>query len=186
MVPLTALWLPILLSAVIVFFVSFIIHMVLPYHRNDFKKVPAEDEFRAAVKKLKIPPGDYVVPCAGGPKELSDPKFVERYTEGPVVFMTVVKSGVPPSLGPSLAMWFAFCVLISFVAAYVAGRALGPDAHYLEVFRFVGCTAFAGHSLGLLQNSIWYKKNWTTTLKTVFDGLVYASFTAGTFGWLWP
>jgi hypothetical protein len=33
MIPLTALWLPILLSAVIVFFASFIMHMVLAYHK---------------------------------------------------------------------------------------------------------------------------------------------------------
>ena len=33
MIPLTALWLPTLLSAVIVFFASFIIHMVLGYHK---------------------------------------------------------------------------------------------------------------------------------------------------------
>jgi len=31
-----------------------------------------------------------------------------------------------------------------------------------------------------------YKRNWGTTLKSVFDGLVYALFTAGAFGWLWP
>ncbi len=186
MVPLTALWLPILLSAVIVFIVSSIIHMVLPYHRTDFNKLPAEDEVMTALRKFNIPPGDYITPCAGSPKAMGDPKFIEKYTKGPVVFMTVVKSGGPPSMGASLAMWFAYSVLISFVAAYVAGRALGPEAHYLEVFRFVGCTAFTGYSLGLLQNSIWYKRNWSTTLKSVFDGLVYASVTAGTFGWLWP
>jgi len=33
MVPLTSLWAPILLSAVIVFVASSIMHMVLPFHR---------------------------------------------------------------------------------------------------------------------------------------------------------
>ena len=33
MIPLTDLWLPILLSTVIVFFASFIMHMVLSYHK---------------------------------------------------------------------------------------------------------------------------------------------------------
>ena len=42
MVPLTALWLPILLAAVIVFFGSSLLHMVLRYHRNDFRQVPQE------------------------------------------------------------------------------------------------------------------------------------------------
>jgi len=38
MIPLTALWLPILVSAVIVFFASFIMHMVLAYHKSDYRK----------------------------------------------------------------------------------------------------------------------------------------------------
>jgi hypothetical protein len=42
MIPLTVLWLPILLSAVIVFFASFIMHMVLAYHKSDYRKLPDE------------------------------------------------------------------------------------------------------------------------------------------------
>lgn len=48
MVPLTALWLPILLAAVIVFFASFTMHMVLPYHKSDYQKLPDEDKLLAA------------------------------------------------------------------------------------------------------------------------------------------
>jgi hypothetical protein len=44
MVSVVSLWVPILLSAVIVFLESSIIHVVLPYHRTDFDKVLAEDE----------------------------------------------------------------------------------------------------------------------------------------------
>jgi hypothetical protein len=54
------------------------------------------------------------------------------------------------------------------------------------VFRFVGTAALLGYSLALAQHSIWYMRNWITTLKSMFDGLVYALLTAGTFGWLWP
>ena len=63
MVPIASLWLPILLSAVAVFIVSSVIHMFLGYHSADYKKVPAEDELMAAVRKFDIPPGDYMVPC---------------------------------------------------------------------------------------------------------------------------
>ncbi len=38
MVSLMSLWIPILVSAVIVFVLSSIIHMVLPYHRTDLRK----------------------------------------------------------------------------------------------------------------------------------------------------
>jgi hypothetical protein len=159
--------------------------MVLTYHRNDFHKLPREDEVLAALRPFEIPPGDYASPYAGSMKAMKDPAFAEKMKAGPVAFMTVAPSG-PYSMGPSLALWFLYSILVSIFAAYVAGSALPPGASYLAVFRFAGCTAFAGYALALLQNSIWYKRNWGTTLKYVFDGLVYGLLTAGTFGWLWP
>lgn len=185
MVPLTSLLVPILLSAVIVFVLSSIIHMVLTYHRNDFAKVPAEDEVMEALRKAGIPPGDYMMPFAGSPKRMKEPDFIAKMTKGPIAFMTVMPGG-PPTMGKSLALWFLYCVVVSVFAGYIAGRALPPGAQYLDVFRFAGCTAFTGYALALWQNSIWYKHKWSTTLKSTFDGLVYGLFTAGTFGWLWP
>ena len=40
MVSLAALWLPILLSAVIVFIASSIVHMAMPWHKNDYPRIP--------------------------------------------------------------------------------------------------------------------------------------------------
>ncbi len=185
MVPLMSLWMPILLSAVFVFIASSIIHMALAYHRNDFLKLPKEDDTMAALRGFNIPPGDYAVPCAGSIEGMKKPEFVEKMKAGPVIFMTVVPSG-PPAIGGSLVVWFLYSILVSVFAGYIAGRALAAGANYLTVFRFAGCVAFAGYSLGILQNSIWYKRNWGTTLLYVFDGLVYGLLTAGTFGWLWP
>jgi hypothetical protein len=185
MVSIMSLWLPILLSAVIVFVVSSIIHMVLPYHRSDFGKVPAEDDVMDALRKFNIPPGEYVIPCAGSPKEMGTPEFIEKSKKGPVALMTVMASG-PPSMGMSLVLWFIYSIVVGIFAAYIASRALEPGAHYLGVFRFAGAAAFAGYALALWQNSIWYKRAWSTTIKSTFDGLIYALLTAGTFGWLWP
>ena len=185
MVPLTQLWLPILVSAVFVFVASSVIHMVLPYHRNDLRKLPKEDEVMDALRGFNIPPGDYLVPCAGSMEGMKKPEFLGKMKKGPVAFMTVIPSG-PPSMGKSLILWFLYSVLVNFFAAYITGRALPAGSHYLVVFRFVGSSAFMGYSLALLQNSIWYKRNWGTTLRSMFDGLVYGLLTAGTFGWLWP
>jgi len=185
MVPVLSLWLPILLSAVLVFVVSSIIHMVLTYHRNDFDKLPAEDEVMEALRKFDLPPGNYVIPHAGSPKAMSSPEFIEKTTKGPVAFMTVMPSG-PPSMTRELVQWFGYSVIVGIFAAYIAGRVLGPGAQYLAVFRFVGTAAFLGYALALFQNSIWYKRKWSATIKSAFDGLVYALVTAGTFGWLWP
>ena len=185
MVPIVSLWLPILLSAVIVFAASSVIHMLLTYHRSDLSKVPSEDEVMDALRPFDIPPGDYVIPYAGEAKKMSTPEFIEKTTKGPVAFVTVMPSGIP-SMTSSLILWFLYSVVVGIVAAYVAGRAVGPGADYLEVFRFAGCAAFLGYAMALLQNSIWYKRNWSATLKSMFDGLIYSLLTAGTFGWLWP
>jgi len=185
MVPVLSLWLPILVSAVIVFAVSFVIHMMLGYHRKDFRKLPAEDPVMEALRKFDIPPGDYMIPCAESPEGMRKPEYVEKMNKGPVALVTFTQPG-PINMGANLAQWFAYCVVIGVFAAYVAGRALGPGAHYLSVFRFAGCTAFIGYAVALWQDSIWYKRAWSTTFKNTFDGLVYALMTAGTFGWLWP
>lgn len=49
-----SLWVPILLSAVIVFVASSILHMVLPIHRSDYKKVAKEDEFLADGRHVRL------------------------------------------------------------------------------------------------------------------------------------
>ena len=178
MVPLTSLWVPILLSAVIVFVASSIIHMVLPFHRKDYRKVPAEDDVMAALRPFAIPPGDYVMPLAVPAGAEGLPEFLEKMNKGPMVMMTVMPSG-PPAMGPIFGLWFVYCVVVSIFAGYVAGRALGPGAPYLEVFRFVGTVAFVGYSLALWQNSIWYKRSWATTLRSNIDGLIYAMLDRG-------
>jgi hypothetical protein len=50
LVSLAALWLPILLSAVIVFIASSIMHTVLPYHRGDYRGLPDEDNLLASLR----------------------------------------------------------------------------------------------------------------------------------------
>jgi hypothetical protein len=185
MVPILALWLPILLAAAIVFVVSSLLHMVLPFHKGDYGRLQNEDAVMEAMRTLGVAPGDYLMPCATSPKSLKDPAFIEKMTKGPVAMMTIMPSG-PPKMGGQLLQWFIYCVVVGIFAAYIAGRALQPGAHYLAVFRFAGATAFVGYSLALWQDSIWYKKKWSTTLKNTFDGLVYGLLTGGTFGWLWP
>jgi hypothetical protein len=185
MVSLSALWMPILLSAVIVFVASSVMHMMLTYHRADYRRLPEEDKVLAALRPLKIPPGDYMFPHATSMSAMKDPAFMEKLNAGPNAFMTVRPSG-PPAMGGALVQWFLFSVVVSLFAAYVAGRTLEPGAHYLGVFRLVGTVAFAGYALAQVQSSIWMGRNWGTTIRHVADGLVYALLTAGTFGWLWP
>ncbi len=180
-----ALWLPILLSAVFVFVLSSLIHMLLGYHANDYRKLPNEDAVRAALRPPNVPPGDYMLPRADNAKAMKSPEFLKKWEEGPVAVLTVIKPG-KPSMAGSLIQWFVYSLIINIFAGYIGYHAVGWGGHYLEVFRFVGCSAFMGYSLALAQNSIWYKKDWAATLKSMFDGLLFGLITAGTFGWLWP
>lgn len=185
MTGLDSLWLPILLSSVIVFVVSSIIHTLLPWHHSDYPQVPKEDEVRAALRPLEIPPGDYMIPRPKGMQDMRSPEFAEKMKQGPVVVMTVMPNG-PASMGKPLLLWFLYSVVIGIFAGYIAGRALPVGAHYLAVFRFVGAAAFLAYAGALWQMSIWYRRSWLTTIKSTIDGLLYALLTAGTFGWLWP
>jgi hypothetical protein len=185
MVPILDLWLPILVSAVFVFIASSIIHMVLGYHRTDFKQMPSESEVMEALRKFSIPPGEYVVPAPSGPQGLKSPAYQEKLVRGPVFIATVLKSG-PLAMGAQLMQWFLFCVVVGILAAYVTGRAAGPGTEYLVIFRFSGTTAFIAYTVAQWPNSIWYKRSWVTTAKNTFDGLIYSLLTAGAFGWLWP
>jgi hypothetical protein len=185
MTELLALWLPILLSSVIVFVVSSIIHMAPLWHKSDFPKMPNEDKVMDALRPLAIPAGEYMVPRSSDSKEMRSPEFAEKLKKGPVMMLKVWPNG-PISMGKSLVLWFIYSVVVGIFAAYVTGRALPAGANYLQVFRFICTTAFIGYSVALWQNSIWYGRSWSMTIKSTVDGLIYALLTAGTFGWLWP
>ncbi len=185
MVSLTALWIPILLSAVIVFIASSIIHMALPYHKSDYRKLPAEDKVLDAMRSESLAPGTYHFPHCADMKQLGSPEMLEKFKRGPVGLLTIMPSG-PMNMGKYLGSWFIFCLLISAMTAYLTGRTVAPGAPYLAVFRVAGTAAFLGYAAAHASDSIWKGQLWSTTFKHIFDGLVYALLTAGTFGWLWP
>ena len=184
MTALSSLWLPILLSAVVVFFASSVLHMLTPWHKGDFQKLPNEDRTRDGLRALAIPSGDYMTPCPSSSAELKSPEFAEKMKQGPRMVMTVMPNG-PMSMGKNLAQWFVYCVVVGLFAAYVASLALPRGAPYMKVFHIVSVTAFIGYGLALCQSSIWYSRSWATTLKLLIDALIYGLLTAGVFGWLW-
>jgi hypothetical protein len=185
MVSLAALWLPVLLSAVLVFVLSSIIHMLLGYHRSDYTRLPNEDAVRAAIRSGNPAPAQYIIPYAMGPKDMESPEMKQKFVEGPNGVLNIRPAG-PATMGPSLVQWFLFTLLVSFLVAYVASHALPAGAPYLTVFRIVGAVAFLAYAMGQLPAAIWMGKPWSVALKEVFDGLLYGLVTAGTFGWLWP
>ena len=185
MITIASLWLPILVSAVVVFVASFIMHVVLTYHRADVRGLPNEDRVLDALRGANLTPGIYFYPYSASVQEMRTPAMTEKFKQGPVGMVTALPAG-PPTMPKHLAQWFVFSLVVGVFAAYVASRALGPGAPYLTVFRMVGTVAFLGYTGAEATNAIWRGQPWGTTLRNYLDGLVYGLLTAGVFGWLWP
>lgn len=185
MVSLTQLWLPILLSAVLVFAASSLIHMVLKWHNSDYQALPNEEEVRAAIRKGTPAPGQYVLPHCADMKDMEKPELQQKYKDGPVGFLMLSPSGAP-NMGKALGMWFLYSIAVAFMAAYVAGHTMASGTHYLQVFRVVGAVTFLTYAGGSVQMGIWMGKPWGSVVKDLADGLIYGLVSAGAFGWLWP
>ena len=185
MVSLGSLWLPVLLSALLVFVVSALVHMVLRYHNRDYTQIPNEDAIRSAIRNASPAPAQYIIPYCPEMKEMDTPEMKQKFTEGPVAVVNVMQSGVP-SMGRPLTNWFLFSLVVSFFIAYIGSHTVPAGTPYLQVFRVVGAIGFLAYAAATIPPSIWMGKPWKITGKEVFDGLLYGLVTAGTFGWLWP
>lgn len=182
---LTQLWLPILLAAVFVFVVSSVLHMVIPLHRGDFRKLQDEERVLDALRNSGVTPGMYMFPCADSMKDMSSPEMTAKLNRGPCGQLTILPPG-GFNMGKSLGQWFGYLLVVSIFVAYLTWEGLGPGVAYLRVFQIAGTAAFMAYAVGACPESIWKGAPWSVTVKFVFDGLVYALVTAGTFGWLWP
>jgi len=134
MTAIAALWLPILVSAVLVFIASSIIHMAPLWHRNELPAPPDGDRLQDALRPFGLKPGEYMLPRPQSMKDCNTPEFVEKLTRGPVFIMTVIPNG-PMSMSRPLVQWFVFIVAVSVLTAYLAGATLPAGAS--------ACTAMA-------------------------------------------
>jgi len=185
MVGFASLWLPILLSAVLVFLFSSIVHMVLRIHRNDFAALPGEANVLSALRGQNIPPGDYVFPYCSSPSAMKSPEMQQKLQQGPVGFATIMPSGAM-GMGSSLVQWFVYTLVIGVLVAYVTSRTEPAGAAYASVFRVAGTVAFIAYAGAVPVTSIWGKRKWSTTWKHVFDGLLYSLLVGGAFAGFWP
>lgn len=184
MTSLMSLVIPTIVSAVFVFIASSVIHMATKWHNDEYPMVPNQGKIMDAIKALGLPPGDYMFPKPKDMADMKSPEFVAMAEKGPLT-MTLMPAG-PMAMGPTMANWFLYSVIVSLFAGYVASAALPPGTAYLKVFQIVGTSAFMAYAFALWPLKIWYRRSTKITVKATIDGLVYALLTAGTFGWLWP
>jgi hypothetical protein len=185
MVFLGALWLPIVVSAVLVFVASALTHMVLPYHRTEWSAAPGAEAIQGALRGAA--PGTYAFPTATEPKDRMSPEWLQRWAEGPSGWLTVVPRG-PISMPRNLGLSLLLNLLVSFLTAYVAWRAFpgGLAPGYRAVFRLTATVGFMTYALAPAYDSIWFGRPWRTSLYTALDGLIFGLVMGGAFGWLWP
>jgi hypothetical protein len=185
MMSLSHLWLAIISSAVAVFVVSSLLHMLFTYHNSDYKPFSNEDDVRAAINKGGAGAGMYILPHCPDMKGMREPAMIKKMTEGPTGFVLLRAPGAP-KMGPSLGQWFGLTVALSCLAAYVASLTIAPGAARMDVFRLVSIVAFLGYAGAQVQNSIWRAEPWSSTIKNVLDGLVYGLVTGAVFAVTWP
>jgi hypothetical protein len=185
MVTLQELWLPVLLSAVFVFVASSVIHMALPIHKKDYKKLPGEDQVLAAMRAQGVQPGQYMFPCSSSMKEMCSPEMTAKMKQGPVGYVNVIPNGTI-NMTKALVLWFILSLVVSAFTAYAAGLGLAPGEDGKTILRVTSTIALLGYAVTNVTDGIWKGVRWSIVVKFIFDGLVYALVTGATFAWLWP
>src|SRR5258705_2487452 len=165
-----SLWLPIIGAAIGVFVASSTPHMVLPNHRTDVRKVPRGKEALRLdrVQGIAVAPGDYAMPHAGSSAGMRDPAFIAKATKGPLAFMTLAP-GAAPAMGPYLALWFVYCLVVSTCTALLVWQIVGRGGPPMLAFHYGGLIGFLAYGMALPQHSIWDPRSRGTTVKTLFD-----------------
>ncbi len=183
-VTLPMLWLPIVLSAVIVFVASAVVWMVLKYEGTEWKSVPAEDQLREVVRKLNLAaPGQYIFPHMTSSADRE--AVAKKVAEGPNGVL-LLSDRRTTAMGKELTQSLVYYLVVSVFVAYIASHALARGTDYLRVFQVAGATGFAAYGLGVFPEAIWFGRTWRSAFKTALSALIYGCLTAGVFGWLWP
>lgn len=182
-VALASLWLPILLSTIIVFVVSSLIWAVIQYHNADWQRLPNEEGARSAL--TGVTPGQYSIPHAADNKTKQSEAWQQKYKEGPAAFIVVVPHNLT-GMGKQMTQWFIYIAIVSVFVAYLTSVAFMPGTEYLKVFQVASTVAFLAYAGAHGLGYIWFGHTTGRFLKDLFDGLVYGLLTGGVFGWLWP
>jgi hypothetical protein len=181
----THLWLPTLLSAGAVFFLSSIIHMVVPWHKNDYLAFPNEDAILDALRAHNLGTGEYMAPKPSSRQDMGSPEFREKVRRGPLVILNVAQ-GDSVSMARPLILWFIYVVVVSAVAGHLAYAFHDFNIDHRHIFHTVALAALLGYAGALWQQTIWFRKPAMTSFKSTFDGLIYAVVTGLIFVYFWP
>jgi hypothetical protein len=178
------LWLPILLSAVIVWIVSAIVWMALPHHKNDFIALADEDAFIEFIRRSGIKPGNYVFPDFRGREAMKSEKICKTLEEGPVGHLSVWRT--PLTMGGKMFATFVVYLVVSTLIAYLTRVALPGAAPFAKVFQIAGTAGVLAYCFSFIPNAVWFGAYKRTIVASFIDGILYGLMTGAIFAWRWP
>ena len=181
---LASLWVPILLSAVAVFFASFLAWVVIGHHNPDWHELPAEGDSVDFLQKSGIKPGLYVFPYMKTREQMADPEKQQRLNSGPWGVINVWERQA--NMGRNLLQTFTFYLVTSVFIAYLATLALDPGAGFSKVFQVTGTAGILAYAFGVVPNAIWFGSHVRPVLMDIIAGVCFGLITGVVFGALWP
>jgi len=180
----THLWIPIVVSSVVVFFASSLAWMVLPHHKADIKFLPDEKTFGEELAKFNLAPGMYMWPGCASTEAMKSEEYKQRYASGPWGTLTI--QGTQPSFGRNLVLVFVVYVVASVSVAYLTSQGRAYGASFASVFQMAGAVAVVAYCLGQIPGAIFMAKPCRFVCTDLLDGLVYGLIPGAIFAWLWP
>ena len=177
---LESLWLPVVLTAVALFFCSFLSWMVLHLHKSDWRKLPNEDEVMTTAAKWNLPVGSYMFPYACENKEMQSEAFQKKYKDGPRGILQIMPAA---NMGAKLGFTILYFLVVAFALAYLSSVAFQAGETFLNVFRFIFTAALLIFLAATVQHSIWFN---TRVTGHVIESLLYAAVAGAIFAGLWP
>jgi hypothetical protein len=177
---LASLWLPIVISGVVLFFASWLAWMVIGHHKADWKTLPNEEQFTAMCRG-DIEPGQYMFPNCPTAEEYKSEAFKEKMKTGPHGALYIWSPDI--NMGFNMLLTWLLFTAISLVIAYLAGMVIPPGAERGFVFRFVATAAILVYATSGLLNAIWFRRR---IIGDVIDGIAYGLITGGIFAAMWP
>ncbi len=182
---LISLWLPILASAVAVWFWCFLSWAMLPLHKNDHLSVPNEDGFMNTLRGVGLAPGSYAFPHCKNAKNPKDPEFQAKWKAGPSGMLNVWSPNI--SMGKCMVLSFLVNVLAGVLIAYLM-RAAGMQngASFTKVLQVAGAAGILAHGIGWVPGAIWFQASANSKLSCTVDSVVNGLLTGVIFAALWP
>lgn len=197
---LTHLWLPIVISGVVVWIASFLAWMVVGHHKKDRDAIPGgrEQEFMDTITRMNIGPGNYGFPDFCQHDKLPRKEKMEAlkalYDRRP---MGALRVWGEMNMGMNMLLTFLYYLVTSAVIAYLGWAALPHGSStpaapengapmFWKVFQVLGTAGILAYCFASFPNDIWFQKKRRAMAMDWIDGIVYGLITGVIFAWLWP